>query len=323
MELYATEGNPAPPDALLTAVRTKDGLNLRVARWPCPDGKGTITVLPGRAESIEHYFEVIAELRERRFEVVAMDWRGQGLSGRELRNPKKCHIDDFLIYERDLGSFSQQVLQSFCPRPWFALGHSMAAAILLTQSHAGNSPFDKLVLTAPLIDFYRLRFPRAARGIASCLDIMGLGGMSLPRTALELFSQRLEANILTSDPQRYRRAVDIRSRLPQLVLAKPTIGWVNAAFRAIEPFSDPEYPRRITVPILVVAAGADQIVDTRAVEHFASRLKAGRFLTIPYSKHEILLERDHIRAQFWAAFDAFIPGTLAQHKKGAALSLHP
>ena len=29
---------------------------------------------------------------------------------------------------------------------------------------------------------------------------------------------------------------------------------------------------------------------------------------LPTARHEILMESDAIRAQFWAAFDAFIPG---------------
>ena len=29
---------------------------------------------------------------------------------------------------------------------------------------------------------------------------------------------------------------------------------------------------------------------------------------LPTARHEILQERDEIRAQFWAAFDAFMPG---------------
>ena len=32
-------------------------------------------------------------------------------------------------------------------------------------------------------------------------------------------------------------------------------------------------------------------------------------IVIPGARHEILMERDVIREQFWAAFDAFIPGT--------------
>jgi lysophospholipase len=63
------------------------------------------------------------------------------------------------------------------------------------------------------------------------------------------------------------------------------------------------------VPTLVVAAGADPVCGTPEIERFAARLKAGHALVIPGSRHEILMERDAIREQFWAAFDAFVPGT--------------
>jgi lysophospholipase len=46
-----------------------------------------------------------------------------------------------------------------------------------------------------------------------------------------------------------------------------------------------------------------------ASEEFAYHLRAGSRLVIAGSKHEILQEQDRYRAQFWAAFDAFVPGT--------------
>ncbi len=45
-----------------------------------------------------------------------------------------------------------------------------------------------------------------------------------------------------------------------------------------------------------------------AIEAFASRLKAGHFITLPQARHDLLMERDVFRSQFWAAFDAFVPG---------------
>jgi lysophospholipase len=32
-------------------------------------------------------------------------------------------------------------------------------------------------------------------------------------------------------------------------------------------------------------------------------------LLIPGAQHELLMEQDVYRQQFWAAFDAFVPGT--------------
>jgi lysophospholipase len=59
----------------------------------------------------------------------------------------------------------------------------------------------------------------------------------------------------------------------------------------------------------VVAAGDDPVCATPAIERFAARLKSGHAIVLPGARHEILMERDPIREQFWAAFDAFIPGT--------------
>ena len=99
---------------------------------------------------------------------------------------------------------------------------------------------------------------------------------------------------------------------PELGLGWPTVGWLNAAFRLMRAFEDPDFPRRTLTPILVVAAGADRVTDTRAAERFASRLRAGRIVIIDGAEHEMLMERDVFRDQFWAAFDAFIPGIEAE-----------
>jgi lysophospholipase len=65
---------------------------------------------------------------------------------------------------------------------------------------------------------------------------------------------------------------------------------------------------RIQVPLLVIAAGADQVVSTKAVEAYTRRLRVGSLLMIDGAKHEILQEADVYREQLLAAFDAFIPG---------------
>ena len=76
-------------------------------------------------------------------------------------------------------------------------------------------------------------------------------------------------------------------------------------------FDEPNFPRSLTTPILIVAAGADQVTDNAAAERFASRLRTGRIIVIEGAKHEILIERDVFRRQFWAAFDQFVTGSEA------------
>lgn len=310
MEIVTTPDNPAPPGVTPAIIRAVDGLSLRVLRWHAPSPRGTIVIAPGRAEFVEKYFETVGDLLDRGFAVVAFDWRGQGLSARELRNRSKGHIDDFSLYERDLDALVQQALEPFCPRPWFALGHSMGASVLIAQARAGRSPFERLVLSAPMIGIRGLRFPLGAKLLAEGLDIAGFGGAFVPGgRARPYLSQPFERNVLTSDRARYERCAGVLAACPDIGLGDPTIGWINAAFRLMDQFADPNYPRGASTPTLIVAAGRDRVVDTRATERFASRLKAGRALVLPHCLHEILLERDEFRQQFWAAFDCFVPGT--------------
>lgn len=310
MELCTILENPAPPGAIVSAITTRDNLTLRAARWSCgADSTGTIVILPGRAEFIEKYFEVTGELLSRNFDVAIVDWRGQGFSGRLADNPRKGHVGNFRAYERDLDALVEQVLEPFCRPPWFALGHSMGGAIALAQARAGRSPFARMVLTAPMINIHGLRFGNAARILTKVLVLLRQGSRFVPGGGpVPYMSLNYEGNILTSDLMRHARGAAVLDAAPSLAIGDPTIGWINAAFRVMRRFEDVEYPRRIFTPVLILAASADRLVDSSAVEQFASRLKAGKCITLPNARHEILMERDVFRELFWAAFDAFLPG---------------
>ena len=311
MDLVSIPENPAPAGAVPARLRAIDGVPLRAVRWhPQGEARGPVLIAPGRAEYVEKYFETVGDLLSRGLVVVVFDWRGQGMSGRELDDRRKGHIDDFSLYLRDLDAILDQVLEPFCPKPWFALGHSMGGAILIDQARKGGSPFERLVLTAPMIGLRNLRFPTGARVLAGALDMLGAGGAFVPmaRKVPYPLVVPFDNNMLTSDEGRYARMGATLRAAPHLGLGDPTIGWVNAAFRLMDSFADPEYPRRTLTPTLVVAAGDDRVVDTGATEHFASRLKAGRLLVLDHAAHEILMERDVFRERFWAAFDAFVPG---------------
>jgi lysophospholipase len=59
----------------------------------------------------------------------------------------------------------------------------------------------------------------------------------------------------------------------------------------------------------LVAGSLDKVVSVEAVERLAGELRTGSFVLIPGARHEILMERDKLREQYWAAFDAFVPGS--------------
>ena len=311
MTLVSTPANPVPEDVVTGTLKTRDGVSLRFARWAPPPGrKGTVCLFQGRAEFIEKYFETVRDLRARGFAVATFDWRGQGLSERELRNPRKGYVRNFAQYQIDLETFVDDVVLPDCPPPVFALGHSMGATVLLRSAYLGHRWFDRMVLLAPMVSLPGMRRSSFARVSARLLRLMGLGASYVPGGSGSVMMQRpFIGNLLTSDPVRYARNLAVLEAEPKLAIGWPTVGWTDAAFRAMSQIADRNFANRIRQPILIIAAGQDQIVSTPAIDEFASRLRAGAHLIVPGARHELLMEQDRFRMQVLAAFDAFVPGS--------------
>ena len=312
MELIPLAINPVPAGAFVASMAGYDGMKLRYACWEATRGpkRGTVCIFSGRGEYIEKYFEVIADLRRRGFGVAIMDWRGQGGSERRLSNPRKGHVVGFTEYDRDLAIFMNTIVLPNLPAPYIALGHSMGGNILLRNAQVENSWFERMVLSAPMVAIHESAIgfgQKTARTYAEIAGSFGLatayvqGGNNDPEE-LEAF----EDNVLTSDFVRWSRNKAVLERAPELGLGSPTIGWFKSALRSCALVQKPDYPKYVTVPMLMFAAGADQVVSSKAIEDFAVELKVGGHILMPGSRHEILQENDAIRQRFWAAFDAYM-----------------
>ncbi|WP_454918588.1 alpha/beta fold hydrolase [Xanthobacter sediminis] len=313
MSLFSIPSNPVPEGAVTGEITTADGVRLRYARWMPESGlKGTVALFQGRAEFIEKYFEVVRELRARGFAVAILDWRGQGGSQRLLRNRRKGHVRRFSDYQLDLEAFAREVLLPDCPAPHFALAHSMGGAIMLQSVLAGRRWFDRMVLIAPMLHLDVIPAPGLVRPLVTALAFGGFARAFLPGgRGTPVTETPFARNRVSSDPVRYERVAEMVRAFPQLGIGAPTNGWLYGAFRTMDMLADPEVVRQIRQPLLMVAAGNDKLVSNAVIEHLATRLIAGAQVVVPAAKHEILMERDIFRAQFWAAFDAFIPGTPA------------
>lgn len=309
--LVTTPFIETPAGATCGLIETSDRVKIRVARWLQTTGvdRGTVCVMQGRSECIEKYFEVIADLLARGFAVVSFDWRGQGGSQRLLSNARKGHVDDFELFERDLSAVFADVLQPDCPKPWFALAHSMGGCALLLALDRGETRFERVVLSSPMIRLAGLRMPAGAVLLAQTLDFLGLGGSFIPGGSADCLSTKpFDGNRLSGDRQRYDRNAAIMKAAPDLALGDATIGWVNAAFRAMARISDPDFGSRITTPSLMLHGSADRLCSPEAVAELALRIRCSRAIGFQGARHELLMETDAIRAGVYAAFDAFVPG---------------
>lgn len=299
------------PGAILRWLKTVDGVRLRLAEWPAAEmaPHGTILLLHGRTEFIEKYREVILELGARGFAVVTFDWRGQGGSGRQLDDPAKGHVEDFDDYLQDLDLVIADMQARDLPKPWSILAHSMGGCLALLALARGPGPFERAILCSPMVAIAGIAGSDAARLAARLLTSLGLAQAFVPggdrkSSATGAFEQ----NPLTRDAARFSTLQAWLAAYPELGIGDPTIGWMTAAFNALESFADEAFGQQGRTPVLMLNAGADTVVSPRAAAALAQRMRGASAIELPGSRHEILMETDAIRALFWRAFDAFVAG---------------
>ena len=302
-DLVIIPGNPPPENAEVIWYEGKGGkLRLMFAAEPKGGQKtrGTIFVCPGRTEFIEKYFEVGRDLQMRGFAVAIFDWPGQGLSQRQHKSPLAGHVRSYGVF---VDGFVRGIekLGRRAPKPHVILAHSMGGTIALEALRTGRVKVAAAAFSAPMwglpIWFFQRWYARAVR-------LFGFGGMiARPPGPEETF----ETNPLSHDEKRWRLYHELVAADPRLKLGEPTVGWVVASLNVMREFFEPSALDHLrNLPALVAIAGEEAVVKNAATRKLARRFKAGKTITVKGSGHEILMETDERRAEFWKAFDAML-----------------
>lgn len=303
--LVATPDAPVPPGGEAEWFSGAGGARLRGAVFtPEETPRGTVVLSGGRTEPIEKYFEVICELMDRGFVVVAHDWRGQGLSLRELPDRLKGHADGYQAFLTDftalIGHFRQRM-----PKPWVAMGHSMGGCLtLLALAHGEARNFAGAKLSAPMLGIRYPMPPAMVNALVGFNRLIGQSGAYLLGDPGKPFDDTFEGNVLTHDEGRFKRMRAQIAANPDLALGGATWGWMDFALRAMGYIAVPSNLAVVRIPVVICSAEEDSLVDNAAHAVAVRNLPDGRQVMFPGSRHEILMETDAVRARFWTEFDA-------------------
>lgn len=294
-----------PHGASIAAWTARDGWVHRRFDWAAPAARGRVLVQGGRADIIEKYLETFAHLHGRGWSVTSFDWRGQGGSGRLATDPRVGHADDFARWIDDLAEFWATWRQEG-QGPAVLLGHSMGAHLALRAMLDGVVDPAAAVLVAPMI---AIRSPVGARlGVKVARWLAGRGDPA--RAAWKVRAGRRSAGhrqrLLTHDADRFADEAWWYARQPDLLLGPPSWAWVLEAFGAGAALRRDPRLGSLAVPILMLVADHDGLVDSRAARAVAAALPDAELVRFGReSAHEILRERDPVRHRAYAAIDAF------------------
>lgn len=292
-------GNLPPQGAEIVWFDGSAGRRLRACVAPAlsfSKPRGTVIVCPGRTEFIEKYFEVGRELQQMGFAVVILDWPGQGLSDRLLPDSKKGHIDTFETFMAALAK-GLAALGDRLPRPYVSLAHSMGGAIALAAIVEDLVKVEAAAFCAPM---WGIKSP--VLGMRYLVWAMRATGRSGDYAMQPGPPERFENNIVTHDKRRWELQRALIDAKPDLELGPVTWGWLGASLDIFSTFSRPKLLSRVKVPVFVASAGEEKLIDNAATARIASRLPDCEHIVVEGAMHEILMETDDRREEFWDGF---------------------
>ena len=305
MNFIRIDTNEPPDGAKAFEFKTDDGAHLRGAHFPLDGAKGTFLILPGWSEFIEKYFETVKDLHARGYACAMMDWRGQGMSGRLLADTRRSHIDSIETYKNDLSSFFDRAVAPSLPGPYYLLAHSMGGLPSLLMLSEGDVRFRAAAFSAPLTKLKGHPVQEVVfRAIASGLGIFGATGLpvKMPKDDAPVF----EADALTSDLTRFQVFADLQAADPSACVRAPTFGWVQAVLNGSEALHTDGRINGVKIPTLIASAEHDDLVVSDDHAALATQNENIEHLFIAEARHEILMESDHLRDQFFNALDNLI-----------------
>ncbi len=281
-------------------VRTKDKKKLQWCRFVDQKHSKSLLVLNGRVESFEKYRELFFELFKQGYNIYSYDHRGQGLSSRLLPDSQIGYIEWFDDYVDDLHC----IVEHFAFKEnsnVSILAHSLGCAIALRylQTYQSHSIFKALVLASPMLGF---NIPWKLRPFAIYYSQILSSFSATPKYVKgygEYSDKPFENNPLSHSKIRYQWYRQLYQQRPELQLGGPGYRWVWQNLMAVKQCY--LMTRQIQLPVLIMQAGNDLIVNNSAQDRFVSKLKRTnpqvQLQAISGAKHELFFESDEYRNQ--------------------------
>ncbi|MGH7819365.1 MAG: lysophospholipase [Candidatus Binatia bacterium] len=227
------------------------GVRLHWQAWqPEEDVRAVVLVAHGYGEHGSRYGHLVDHFVPLRYAVYALDQRGHGRS-----EGPRGHVGRFAEFVSDFHAFRVRVEEELRGKPLVLVGHSMGGLVALHYVLEHGAGLAGLVLSSPALGLVDPP-PRVLRWIARLLSVVA------PRTS---FRGNVKAELLSHDPSVGRAYV-----ADPLVHGRATARFFTEFQKAMREAL--ERAAEVTLPVLVLQAAEDGLVDARAAQALAPEL---------------------------------------------------
>jgi lysophospholipase len=280
---------------------------MRAFAWPAAGTpRGSILFQGGRGDIFEKYLETFDHWHSQGWTVTSFDWRGQGGSGRLTERANCGHIESFDQYAADFRAFYADWAAA-TPGPHVVIAHSMGGHIVLRALVAGDAAPDAAVLVAPMLGVISIGGQWLGEKLANLMG--GVGDVTRParKTNEKPYTTESRRSLLTNDADRYVDELWWKKQKPELVTGSPSWKWLIEAFKSMRELRASPRLKTMKVPVLMLIADADGLVDPKIAASVATKLPDARVVRFgKESAHEILREADKVRNRAIGEIDLFL-----------------
>ena len=275
-------------------VTTEDDVRIRIGGWRAEDAKGTVLLFDGRSEYIEKYGRNAKDFLANDYNLLTIDWRGQGLSDRLTEDTAAGHVCDFPDYQNDVKAMMDHAEELGFGGPYFAIGHSMGGLIanraiaegLGVKAVAFSSPMWGVIVPPIFRPFARL--------IASTAVTLG-NGRSYVLTGSSvnyIDTAEFEGNELTNDPEMWDYLRKQVRSVPEFALGSPTMKWLYNAFQEFDYIHGSKAPN---LPCITFLGSDEKIVHPEKIRQRMANWPGSKLVEIPGGRHEMLMDTPELR----------------------------
>ena len=282
---------------------------LHCMKYLAEDAKGSVLISHGFTESAEKYLEVIYYFVKAHYHVFVVEHCGHGYSYRLCEELSKVHIDDHRRYVEDLAHVAQYIRKE-CSLPLYLFAHSMGGAIGALTAAKYPELFDKVLLTSPMIRPAVGSIPwTAIKAMSGAACLLGKRTAYIPGHHAYEGLEAFESSCSTSR-ERFDYYNEKKATTKAYQTSGATYGWMYQTTKIYHSLMK-KAVKQIKKPVLLIQAGADNVVSLPDQKLFIQKLRANgntnaRLITIQNAKHEIYNSVDEDAKKYWRLVFSFL-----------------
>lgn len=255
------------------------------------DPKAVLIFVHGLAEHSGRYLNPALYFAPRGHACYALDFRGHGRS-----SGRRVHVDRFDDYHADVRTVQALVRTRHPGLPFFLVGHSLGGLIVLNHALREPNGLAGIIVSSPALGVHEAMKPSAAT-----VFLARLLSRLAPRT---LLANHVDAPALCRD----ETVVEDYRRDP-LVSRAVSARWYTSVMAAMAVVH--AGASRLSLPALVMASGADRVVNPEATRRWAERAPRDLVELVVWDGfyHEMFNERE--REQVFERMEGWLEARVA------------